>query len=62
MEDTNPRTNTNPLSRHDALLDELTRAQRAFYQRPTPALATSIKQILASLRYVRRTSRKGGAK
>lgn len=53
---------TNPLSRHDALLDELTRAQRAFYQRPTPALATSIKQILASLRYVRRTSRKGGAK
>jgi hypothetical protein len=55
-------TNTNPLSRHDALLDELTRAQRAFYQRPTPALAASIKQILASLRYVRRTSRKGGAK
>lgn len=49
---------TNPLSRQAALLDELARAQRAFYQRPTPALATSIKQILAALRYARRTAKK----
>lgn len=52
-------TTPTPSNRIAVLLDELARAQRAFYQRPSPALSTSIRQILASLRYLRRAARKG---
>lgn len=32
------------------LYEELARAQRAFHQNPTPALSTSIKQILQAIK------------